>query len=102
MNIYAWDLEKGTTAGLRRALFQSELKNSFRRSRNRYRRYASAFADSSLRTPSLVKQLTSFSLVFSYLKNNSLVIPYLKIFLNFLKSLGVFKLKSDNYAATIN
>ena len=84
MNIYACDLEKRTTAGLRRALFQSELKNSFRRSRNRYRRYASAFADSSLRTPSLVKQLTSFSLVFSYLKNNSLVIPYLKYKLEIL------------------
>ena len=40
------DLKKGTAAGLRRALFQSELKNSFGRSRNRYRRFASARSQS--------------------------------------------------------
>ena len=29
MNIYAWDLDSGTPAGLRRATEKSELKNSF-------------------------------------------------------------------------
>ena len=89
MDIYAWDLKKRTTAGLRRALFQSELKNSFGRSRNLYRRFTSAFSESSLRTPSLVKTTDFIILVFSYLKINSLVIPYLKNIFKILKSLGV-------------
>ena len=101
MNIYACDLDSGTPAGLRRATEKSELKNSFWRSRNRYRRFTSAFSESSLRTPSLVKTTDFIILVFSYLKINSLVIPYLKNIFKILKSLGVFKLKSDNYAATI-
>ena len=78
MNIYVCDLDSRTPAGLRRATEKSELKNSFWRSRNRYRRYASAFSESSLRTPSLVKTTDFIILVFSYLKINSLVIPYLK------------------------
>ena len=101
MDIYAWDLDSHTPADLRRVIEKSELKNSFWRSRNRYRRYASAFSESSLRTPSLVKTTDFIILVFSYLKINSLVIPYLKNIFKILKSLGVFKLKSDNYANTI-
>ena len=85
MNIYAWDLDSRTPAGLLRALFQSELKNSFWRSRNRYRRFTSAFSESSLRTPSLVKTTDFIILVFSYLKINSLVIPYLQNIFNFEK-----------------
>ena len=102
MNIYACDLDLRTTKGLRCAQIESELKNSFWRSRNRYRRFTSAFSESSLRTPSLVKTTDFIILVFSYLKINSLVIPYLKNIFKILKSLGVFKLKSDNYANTIN
>ena len=76
VSIYAWDLDSGTPAGLRRATEESEFKNSLWRSRNRYRRFTSAFSESSLRTPSLVKTTDFIILVFSYLKINSLVIPY--------------------------
>ena len=85
MNIYLCDLKMRTAAGLRRAHFESELKNSFWRSRNRYRRFTSAFSESSLRTPSLVKTTDFIILVFSYLKINSLVIPYLQNIFNFEK-----------------
>ena len=82
VDIYAWDLDSHTPAGLRRVIEKSELKNSFWRSRNRYRRFTSAFSESSLRTPSLVKTTDFIILVFSYLKINSLVIPYLKNIFN--------------------
>ena len=99
MDIYACDLDSHTPADLRRVIEKPELKNSFWRSRNRYRRFTSAFSESSLRTPSLVKTTDFIILVFSYLKINSLVIPYLQNIFNFEKKKKNSRLIQINLAS---
>ena len=93
MNIYLCDLETRTAGGLRCAGFQSELKNSFWRSRNRYRRFASARSQSTDSPPKKKKLWEDFS------KKKKFPWVAMKKKKN---SHGVFKLKSDNYAATIS